>query len=163
MPISGGSGTSVTASLAGQAPPMVAPVPSAGRANMGVQGAPSEVMEQPVTTAIPLPIVGQMGLSSALMAPTVVGTTQPVVNPPTQVEVVAAVTDGSQQGATVASPVASTQPVPSAAQAMAPSMGRIEGDMVEGSSDIVVLGEGLVFVPLMPSVTRGIVLARMSW
>ena len=67
VPVSGRSGTSVTTSLADQAPPMVAHVPSVGRAVMGVQGAPSEVVEQPVTAAIPLPTVARTGLSTVLM------------------------------------------------------------------------------------------------
>ena len=86
---------------------MVAPMPSVGWANTGVQGAPLEVMEQPVMTTIPLPTVGRTGLPTALVAPTVAGATQLVVTPPTQVEVAAAVTDGSQPGATAASPEAS--------------------------------------------------------
>ena len=53
---------------------------------------------------IPLPTMGQTGLSSTLMAPTVVGATQPVVTPPTQVEVATTVTGESQPGAIVATP-----------------------------------------------------------
>ena len=68
----------------------------------GIQWAPSEVVEQPVMAAIPLPMVGRTGLPTALVAPTVVGVMQPIVTPPTQVEVVAAMTDGSQLGATAA-------------------------------------------------------------
>ena len=44
-PVSSGSGASVTTSPAGQAPPMVVPVPFEGQAYVGAQGAPSEVME----------------------------------------------------------------------------------------------------------------------
>ena len=78
-PVSGKSGTSVTALLAGQTLPMVAPVPLAGRAAVGVQGAPSEVAEQPVTAAIPLSVARRTGLTIVLMAPTMVGMAQPVM------------------------------------------------------------------------------------
>ena len=46
-----------------------------------------EVMEQPVMDVIPLP--------TALVVPTVAGVMQPVVTLPTQVEVAAAMIDGS--------------------------------------------------------------------
>jgi len=46
MPVSGRSGASATASLARQALPTVAPVPSAGRADAAAQGASSEVVVQ---------------------------------------------------------------------------------------------------------------------
>ena len=75
VPISGISGASVTTSPDGQTPPTVAPVPSAGWADVGVQGAPLEVMEQLVMAAIPLPMAGWTGLPTALMALTVVGAT----------------------------------------------------------------------------------------
>ena len=88
----------MTASLVNQAPP----VPLAGRADMGVQGVSLEVMEQPVMVMIPLLMVGRTGLPTALVVPTVVGATLLVVTPPTQVEVAAAVTDGSQLDATEA-------------------------------------------------------------
>ena len=71
MLILSGSGASVTASLVNQAPP----VPLAGRADMGVQGVSLEVMEQPVMVMIPLLMVGQMGLSTMLVASIVVGVT----------------------------------------------------------------------------------------
>ena len=76
-------GPSVTASLAGQAPPVVAPEPSVGQEDTGAQGAPSEVAEQPAMAVIPLPTMGRMGLPTALMALTVVGVTQSVVTSPT--------------------------------------------------------------------------------
>ena len=66
--ISGGSGAGVIASSASQAPPMVVPMPSVEQADVGAQGAPSEVVEQPVMATIPL-----------LMAPTVAGATQLVM------------------------------------------------------------------------------------
>ena len=83
----GKSSASVTASLAGQAPPTMVPVPSVGRADADIQGAPLEVVEQLVTAVVPLP--------TALVALTVAGMTQPVVTPLTQVEVAAAMIDGS--------------------------------------------------------------------
>jgi len=46
VPVLGESGASATASSAGQALPMVAPVPSAGRADAAAQGASSEVVVQ---------------------------------------------------------------------------------------------------------------------
>ena len=82
-------------------------MPLVGRANTGAQGVPSEVVEQPVMAAIPLPMMGRMGLPTMLVALTVGGVTQSVITPLTQVEVAAAVTDGSQPGATAASPEAS--------------------------------------------------------
>ena len=112
MPVSGGSGASAIASSAGQALPTVAPVPSAGWAYAGVQGAPSEATEQPTMAAIPLPTTGRMGLPTALVAPTVAGVTQPVGATPTQVE---AATGGPQPGATVAASEAPARPAPSVA------------------------------------------------
>ena len=73
VPILGGSGASKTASLAEQALPMVAPMPSVGRVDVGAQGVPSEVVEQPTMAVIPLPTTGRMGLPTALVAPTLVG------------------------------------------------------------------------------------------
>ena len=70
-PILGGSGASVTVLLTGQVSPMVAPVPSMGRANVGVQGLPLVVAKRPVIAAIPLPTVGWTGLPTTLVAPTV--------------------------------------------------------------------------------------------
>jgi len=69
----------VTALMAGQAPPTVAPMPLVGRANVGAQGTPSEVTEQPAMAAIPLPsTTGRTWLSIALTASIVVGATQQV-------------------------------------------------------------------------------------
>ena len=70
-PISGGSNASVTTSLAGQTPPMVAPMPLAGWVDMGAQGMPSEVTEQSVMAVIPLPTMGRTGLPTALVMLTV--------------------------------------------------------------------------------------------
>ena len=75
----------------------VAPISSESDASVTTfaQGAPSEVTEQSVTFAIPLPMAGRMGLPTALVASTVVGAEQPVVTLLTQVEVAVAVIDGS--------------------------------------------------------------------
>ena len=72
-PISSRSGADVVASSAGQATPMVAPVPSVGQADAGAEGAPSEVAEQPATKVIPLPTSERMELPLALVVPSVVG------------------------------------------------------------------------------------------
>ena len=61
----------MTASLAGQAPLMVAPMPSVGRADAGAQRTPSEVTEQPAMVVIPLPTMGWTRLQTMLIAPTV--------------------------------------------------------------------------------------------
>ncbi|XP_066347672.1 uncharacterized protein [Miscanthus floridulus] len=141
-PVSGGSGDSVTVSPVGQALPTVVPVPSAGRADAGAQGTPSGVAEQP---AIPLPTTRRTGL------PTVAGATQLVGTPPTQAEVVEAVTGGP------------TRHAPSAAQVMASGVGRTEGDATEVSPEVVVLGEESASVPMTPSVVRGSVPTGTSW
>ena len=94
-PVSGGSDAGVTASLAGHAPPMVAPVPSVGQVDVGILGVPSKAVEQPVMVAIPLPAVRRIGLLTALVALTMAGGTQSVMTLPMQVEVVASMTDGS--------------------------------------------------------------------
>ena len=54
-----------------------------------------EVMEQPVMAAIPLLMMGQRGLMTTLMAPTMAGATQLVMIPLTQAEVAMAMIDGS--------------------------------------------------------------------
>ena len=48
------------------------------------------------------------------------------------------------------------RPVPSVAQAMAPGVGRMEGDAAEGSPRVVVLGKRLASAPLNPNVARGV-------
>ena len=65
--------------LADQMLPTVAPVPSTGWADAGAQGAPSEVAEQPMMAMIPLLPAGRTGLPTALVAPTMMGATQPVM------------------------------------------------------------------------------------
>ena len=85
----------MTASPTGQVSPTVMLVPSVGQAGAGAQGTPLEVVEQPTMVATPLPTMGWMGLPTALMAPTAVGMTQPVVTSPMQTEVASAVTGGS--------------------------------------------------------------------
>ena len=72
-PISGRSGADVVASSASQAPPTVAPVPSAGQADAGAGGAPSGVVEQTTAEVTPLPTSEQMELPLVLVAPSVVG------------------------------------------------------------------------------------------
>ena len=94
-PISGRSGASVTASLAGQASSMVAPMPSMGQADVGAQRTPSEVAKEPVRDAVPLPMMGRTELPTTLVAPTPAGMTQPNEAPPMQAEVVVAMTGGS--------------------------------------------------------------------
>ena len=83
VPVSGGRGASATASLAGQALPTVAPVPSVGRVDAGAQEMPSEVAEPSAMEVILLPMMGRTGLSTALMAPTVAGMTQLIRTLPT--------------------------------------------------------------------------------
>ena len=75
VPILGGSSASVTMSPTDQDLPMVAPVPLMGQADAGVQGAPSEVTEQPMMAVIPWLTVGQTGLPTVLVTPIVVGAT----------------------------------------------------------------------------------------
>ena len=58
-PILRESGAGVTASSAGQAPPVVVPVPSSGHADAGAEGAPSKVSEQSAMEVILLPTLGQ--------------------------------------------------------------------------------------------------------
>ena len=66
------------------------------------QTTPLEVAEQPLTTAIPLPIAGWMGLPTTLVAPTTAGAVQPVMTLLMQVEVATVMIDGSQPCATTA-------------------------------------------------------------
>ena len=80
-PVSGGSDTTVTVSLAGWTLPTMAPVPSAGRADAGAQRVPSEVVEQPVMVVILLPMMGWTELPITLVALTMAGATKPVVTP----------------------------------------------------------------------------------
>jgi len=134
---------------AGQVQPTVAHVPWVVWLDVGAQGMPSEVAEQPAMAVIPLPTTGRMGLPTALVAPTVAGVTQPVGAPPTQVE---AATGGPQPGATVAASEAPARPAPSAAQATTPGVGQTQGDAAEGSPGVVVLGERSASAPLTPSV-----------
>ena len=74
-PISGGSNASVTTSSADQVLPTMAPVPSIGQTEVGAKGVPLEVKEQQAMATIPLPTMGQMGLPTVLVAPTVAGAT----------------------------------------------------------------------------------------
>ena len=52
--------------------------------------------------------------------------------------------------------------MPSADQATTPSVGRMEGDMVEGSLGVMVLGERLACALLTPSIAGGGVPVGMS-
>lgn len=94
-PVSRESGAGVTSSSAGQAPPVVVPVPSSGHVDAEAEGAPSKVAEQLAMEVIPLPTLGQTELPLVTVASTVVGATPPVEAPPTQVEVAAIVTSPS--------------------------------------------------------------------
>ena len=80
---SGRSGAGITASSAGQVPPAVVPVPSAGQTVARAEGTPSEVAEQLVTEAIPLPTSKRIELPLTLVVPTAVGVTPPIKAPPT--------------------------------------------------------------------------------
>ena len=88
----GRSGAGVTASSAGQAPPVVVFVPSTRQIATRAEGMPSEVTEQTATKAIPLPTSERMELPLALMASTAVGVMLPIEAPLTWLEVVATVT-----------------------------------------------------------------------
>lgn len=88
-PISGGSSAGVTTSSTDHAPPMVASVPSVGQVGARADGTPSEVTEQPAMEVILLPTMGQMELSTALVAPTMVGATPLIEAPLMETEVVA--------------------------------------------------------------------------
>ena len=80
--VSGGSGDGVTTSLAGPAPPVVVPMPSA-------------VAEQPTMEAIPLPMSERAELPTTLVASTTAGVAQPDEVPPIEAEVMVAMTNGS--------------------------------------------------------------------
>jgi len=56
--ILGGSRAEVTASLVGEAPLMVAPMPSVGQAGTKPEGTPLEVVEVLAMEVIPLPTTG---------------------------------------------------------------------------------------------------------
>ena len=140
-PISGGSGSGATASPAGEVPLAVAPVPSVGQASVGAEGAPSEVVEQPVIEAIPLLMSERMELPLTLVAPTVVGATPPVEALPTQAEVGATATSQAQPDAATVMFAGAARSMPPVAQATAPEAGQTEGDMARGSPGIVAVVE----------------------
>ena len=97
-------GPSVTASLADQAPPVVAPVPSVGQTDARAEGAPLAVAEQPAMEVIPLPTLGRTELPLVLVAPFVVGAAPLVEAPPTQAEVATTVTSQAQPDIAVVVP-----------------------------------------------------------
>ena len=140
-PVSCRSGADVAASSAGQAPPAVAPVPSAGQADVGAEGAPSGVTEQMAAEVIPLPTSKRTELPLALVAPSMVGATPQVEAPMSQVEVAATVTSQAQPNAAMVVPEEAARSVPPAALAMAPEVGRTDGDMAGGSPGIMVVVE----------------------
>ena len=98
-PISGRSGTNVAASSAGQAPPAVAPMPSAGQADAGADGAPSRVTEQMAAKVTPPPMSERTELPLELVAPSVVGAAPQVEAPTSQAQVTATVMSQAQPDA----------------------------------------------------------------
>ena len=73
-PVLGRSRAIVVASLAGQAPPVVAPVPSASQADVRAEEASSRVTEHMAVEVIPPPTSERTEPPLALVAPSVVGT-----------------------------------------------------------------------------------------
>ena len=71
-------------------------------------------------------------------------------------------TSGSQPGAIVAVTKEPARPAPSMAQVTVSGLGQIEGDMAEGSLEVMVLGEESASILLTPSIARGSVLAGTS-
>ena len=130
-------------------------MPSVERAVVGAHETPLEVVEQPAMAVIPLPMIGQMGLPTSLVALTVVGATQLVGTPPTQMEMAVAMAGEPKSSTTVVAPKAPARPAPSVVQVTAPGVRRMEGDATEGSPGIMVLGEGSASIPLTPSISRG--------
>ena len=94
-PISDESGAGIIASLAGQAPPTVVPMPLEGQVVGEAKGVPSEVAEQTATEAIPLLTLEWAELLVVFVALAKVGVAQPDEVPPTKVEVMVAMMDGS--------------------------------------------------------------------
>ena len=94
-PISGESEADVIASSTGLAPPVVVPVPLEGQAVSEAEGAPSEVAGQMATEENPLPTSEWAEPTAAPVASTTVGVAQPDEVPPTKVEVMVAMMDGS--------------------------------------------------------------------
>ena len=88
----GRSGADVVASSAGQAPPVVVPVPSAGQAGARAEEAPSGVAEQTATEVIPPPTSQWMEPPRALVMPSVVGAAPQAEAPASQAKVATTVT-----------------------------------------------------------------------
>ena len=91
-PVSGRSGADVAASSAGQALPMVAPVPLVGQADAGAKGAPLGVIEQTTAEVILPPMLERIELPLVLMAPSLVGAAPQAKALASQVEVATTVT-----------------------------------------------------------------------
>ena len=91
-PVSGRSGADVAASLVGQVPPAVAPMPSAGQADARAEEAPSGVIEQTAMEVILPPTLERTELSLTLVVPFVVGAAPQAEALALQVEVAMTVT-----------------------------------------------------------------------
>ena len=88
----GRSEADVAASSASQALPAVAPVPSAGQADAGAEGASSGVAEHTTIEVILPPMSERMEPPLMLVAPFVVGTTLQAEAPTSQAEVATTMT-----------------------------------------------------------------------
>ena len=88
-PILGRSGVDVAASLAGQAPPTVTPVPSSGQAGAGAEEASLGVNKHMAVEVILPPMLERTEPPLVLVAPSVVGAALQAKGPALQVEVVA--------------------------------------------------------------------------
>ena len=96
---------------------------------------------QPMTEAILLSTSERTELPAALIASTTVGMAQPDEIPPTEVEVMVAMMNGSQPGAVAAASEAASHPVLPVALEMTPAVGRTEGVMAQGPSDTAAVAE----------------------
>ena len=90
-PILGRSGADVAASSTGQAPPAVAPVPSARQAGTGAKEASSKVAKHVAAEVILPPSSEQTEPSLALVAPSTMGAAPQAKAPASQAEVAATV------------------------------------------------------------------------
>ena len=116
-------------------------MPSMGQANAEVEEAPSGVAEQTAAEVIPPPMLERTELPLALVAPSVVGTTPQAEAPASQAEVAMTVTSQAQSYTAAVVPEEAARSVPPAALAMAPEVGRTDGDMARGSPGIVAVVE----------------------
>ena len=126
-PISGRSGADVAVSLAGQAPPAMAPVPSVGQAGAGAEEAPSGVTEQTTAEVTPPPTLERMKVPLVLVVPPVVGVAPQVEAPALQAEVAVTAPSQEQPDASTVVSEGAVQSTPPAAQATKPEVGRTEG------------------------------------